>query len=518
MKDFLTKLLEYYDISYNSYLNMIKEPKYESLKDPSFFNGIEEISSYLKRSIDENKKILIYGDYDCDGIMATSIIFNMLNQYKGYVPGFYIPNREIDGYGLNKKNIERFKELNYNIIICVDNGITLVEEIDYLNSLNMECVVIDHHTKEEKLPNAKYILHPIVSNFGTINMSAGGVSFYLSRVFLNRDDDYLATLGMISTLSDLMELKEYNRELVRIGLRNLNNNKYLNIVSLLNNPSTITETDLSMILIPKVNAIGRIALDNSLFDIVRYFTTDSASTILKRVVWIEDINNKRKDLINEAMIGITVDDSMPSIIEKLDIKEGLCGLVANKFLEKYKKPTIIFVDGQKENVLKGSIRSKQGFNVVKAFEELKDLLLSSGGHAQAGGLSIKKEDFEIFKERFNKIASDHQFIKEDKKAIDINLSEINLKNIEIMNTLRPFGMGFNKPIFEIDSFNSSKFTFSRDHKHIITNLNFQSSLVYFNFDSTILTYKNVKLLGFLEINEFNGFRSAQYIVNSFEKN
>ena len=110
------------------------------------------------------------------------------------------------------------------------------------------------------------------------------------------------------------------------------------------------------------------------------------------------------------------------------------------------------------------------------------------------------------------------FIKEDKKTININLTEVNLKNLEILNSFRPFGMGFNKPIFEIDSFNTSKFTFSRDHKHIITSLAFQSSLVYFNFDLTILTYKNVKLFGSLELNEFNGFSSAQFVVNSFEKN
>ena len=176
------------------------------------------------------------------------------------------------------------------------------------------------------------------------------------------------------------------------------------------------------------------------------------------------------------------------------------------------------MDSKKEDVLKGSIRSKPGFNVVKAFEELKDFLLTSGGHAQAGGLSIKKDDFEKFKEKFNQIALQHEFIKEDKKTININLTEVNLKNLEILNSFRPFGMGFNKPIFEIDSFNTSKFTFSRDHKHIITSLAFQSSLVYFNFDLTILTYKNVKLFGSLELNEFNGFSSAQFVVNSFEKN
>ena len=132
--------------------------------------------------------------------------------------------------------------------------------------------------------------------------------------------------------------------------------------------------------------------------------------------------------------------------------------------------------------------------------------------------SLTPEQIEKFKEKFNQIALKHEFIKEDKKTININLTEVNLKNLEILNSFRPFGMGFNKPIFEIDSFNTSKFTFSRDHKHIITSLAFQSSLVYFNFDLTILTYKNVKLFGSLELNEFNGFSSAQFVVNSFEKN
>ena len=518
METFLEKLLRYYNLSNDDYNELLKEPNLEKLGSPFKFLNIQETSDYIKKSIDENKKILIYGDYDCDGIMSTSIIFNTLKQYKNFKCGYYIPNRELDGYGLTKANIDRFHSLGYQLIICVDNGIGLVDEIDYLNSIGMECIVMDHHTPSKVLPNAKFILHPTVSKFSEINMSAGEVTYYFSRVFLGFNDEYLLTLAMISTLSDMMELKKQNRELVRLGLVALNKNKYENILLLLKDKTNITEGSLSMYAIPKINAIGRIALDNSLFNIVRFFTTDTKDEYLNRINWIESINLKRKELINEAYLNANIKNEGYSVVALLDIKEGLCGLLANKYLEEYKKPTVIFVKSKEDGILKGSIRSKYGFNVIKAFDSLSDLLITSGGHSFAGGLSIKESSLEEFKKRFEELAKEYTFKEEKKNSISINLNEINLQNYEILMNFAPFGYANEKPLFEIDSFNTNMFTYSKDHKHIITNIGINSSLIYFNFPNDVVLNKNVKLFGKFELNTFMNKKTVQFIVNSFEKN
>ena len=517
MKTFLEKILEYYDITLDDYNALCEIPNLENIGSPYDFLLMDETCKYVKEAIDNNKKILIYGDYDCDGIMATSIIFNTLKQYKDYKAGFYIPNREIDGYGITKENIERFHKLNYDIIICVDNGITLIDEIDYLNSLSMECLIFDHHTPKEQLPKAKYILHPSISKFSDINMSAGEVCYYFSRAFLGINDEYLLTLAMLSTLSDMMEIKGKNRELVRLGLEALNKNKYKNITLLMRENEEINEEKLSLGVIPKINAVGRIVLDNNLYNIVRFFTTDTESDFPKRVEWIEEINKKRKMLVDEAYLNKEKNCNDNSFVSIEEIPEGLCGLLANKYLDKFNKPVVIFSKCKKEGVLKGSIRSRNGFNVIQVFDVLSDLLITSGGHAFAGGLSIYEKDFDNFKERFDLLAKENPFGEDVKKTIVLNLSEINLNNYNILTTFAPFGYGHEMPTFEIDSFNTDCFTYSRNHLHIMTSLGISSNLVYFNFPSEIVNYKFVKLYGKLTKNRFLNKISCQFIVNSFEK-
>ena len=209
MTSFLDKLLTYYELDYSSYLKN-KEKSLIDIPKFSRFPNLKEVTNYIKDSIKQNKKILIYGDYDCDGIMSTSIIYLTLMYGSEYRPGFYIPNREIDGYGLTINNIDKFKKLGYDILILVDNGISLIEQIDYANSLGIECIILDHHNVGEKLPNAKYIVHPDLVNFGKYNISAGVVSFYFSWAYLEYINPYLLSLGAISTISDVMILQEYN--------------------------------------------------------------------------------------------------------------------------------------------------------------------------------------------------------------------------------------------------------------------------------------------------------------------
>lgn len=517
MENFLDKLLNYYHLTYDEYSTLTQEPSFDLLPSPYNFKDMDSLIKYLNEKMNQNAKILIYGDYDCDGVMSTSILFNSFAK-KGYKVGYYVPNRVHDGYGLSREKINYFKSLGYSLIICVDNGITLVDEVDYLNSIDMECVIIDHHTPLDVLPKAKYILHPTVSEFGKIFLSAGGVSFFFSRAFLNYDDPYLCVLGAISTISDMMELKDYNRELVRLGLKLLNENRYLNIDLLAKCDGFYTEEIIGGIVAPKINAIGRMCEDNSIFNVVRYFTTDKPELFPKRAERIESINNKRKDTIADFLTDTDIDkynSKGNAIVEIVDVGEGLIGLIANRLMNAFDKPTVIFTKAN-DGTLKGSARSKPGFNIIKCYESLNDLLLSNGGHAMAGGLSIKESSFEEFKTRFNELASEYPFEQNEIQPIIISSMDINSKNFEIYRSFGPFGQGNKQILFKIDNFAENQLHFSKDNKHIITRLSMNSTLIYFNYDKTITEKKIVNFYGYFDCHTYKNHIDYQFKVTKVD--
>lgn len=521
MKSFKEKLLEYYLLNENEYLDLSKEITKENLPSPFKYKKMDEVVDFLHKAVKRKDKILIYGDYDCDGILSTSILYLSLKT-DTYTPGFYIPFRETDGYGLTKENIDRFYSLGYRILILSDNGITLNDEVDYANNLGMIVLIFDHHTEESTLPNAKYILHPKLCEFSSVNMCAGSVAFFFSYAYLGFIDDYLLTLSMITTISDMMELIGINRIIVKLGLDILNKNRYTNIVKLIN-PETplFTENNISMEVAPKVNAVGRIITDNKLFNIVRYFINfDDDSFIENTAQWIESTNKYRKDLVTAFSTQKTlIDDNMNSIIVKCeDLKEGLTGLVASRFMEEYQKPTVVLTKGTANDyILKGSIRSKNGFDINIILNDLSDILLTYGGHQNAGGLSLKADKFDEFKIRFEKAALKHPFENENKRFIEININEISKENYDFMRTLAPFGQGFKQPDFVIKNINKSFFKFSNDQKHIITRINPNSSIVGFNYDKKILSFDKVNLYGSLDINYYRGYSSIQFKINSVQK-
>lgn len=520
MKDFKIKILEYFNLTEDDYEKLSREVNLNDLPNYLEYKNIEECAKYIHNLVNKKEKILIYGDYDCDGIMSTSIMYLTLktNDYK---PGFYIPFRETDGYGLTKSNIDKFYNLGYKVLILVDNGIKLNSEIDYANSLGMEVIILDHHINEDKLPDAKFILHPTLSGFSNINMSAGTVCFFFSIAYLGLVDEYLLSLGAISTISDLMPMHDKNRTLVKLGLNAINKNKYLNISLLINKKDgNINEKDISMLVAPKVNAIARLVNDNTLFDIVRYFINPNNEEYIKtKSKWIELINSKRKEMVSSYIKETKIDDSKNSIVifEK-NIKEGLTGLLANKFMQDYKKPTVVLVEeNMNPGVYKGSLRSKNGFSINIILEDLKDILLTYGGHENAGGLSLKKENFDEFKEKFEKASSLHPFKDIDDNYIEINLAEITKENYQILNNISPFGYDFEAPKFIIKGLRSDFLKTSKNGEHIYTKLNPNATIVYFNYDKNLFDYDFINLIGEFDINYFNGKTSVQFRVLSFSK-
>ena len=356
--DFKIKLLNYFNINEKLYKELSKPVNELTLPNPNKFEGMEKAKNIINEAINHDDKIVIYGDYDCDGIMSTSIMlkcFNMLN----YRVGYYVPSRYIDGYGLNEKRVQDFYEKGYKLIITVDNGIAQFEAIKKAYELGMKVIVTDHHEQQENLPEAEVILHPIISNYGNVVCCGAYVAFMLASSLLNKCDKYLLSLASIATISDMMPLKEYNRDIVRLGIYYMNHNHYYPI-SLLADNSAIDENVIGLKIAPKINAVGRMIETTSINSLIEYFVTNNKERIDIIYNFINETNEKRKLLTKSTADTLEIENNAHSIIFTSDSKEGIIGLIANTLMNKYNLPSIVLTkDHLNPNIYKGSARSKK---------------------------------------------------------------------------------------------------------------------------------------------------------------
>ena len=513
--DLFNKLLNHYKITEEEYLFLSRPLEEIDLFDVNKIPDIKAIKNRVHKAIEEKEKIIVYGDYDCDGICSTSIVvktFSLLN----YPISYYIPSRYLDGYALNVKNVEKIAKKGYKLIITVDNGISANEAIDRANELGIDVIVIDHHEVPETMVKAVGIIHPTVSNISTIIGSGGYMSLFFSRGLLNRYDDYLITLAGLSTVSDLMELKDYNRDVVRLALSNFENNHYY-ALSLLQDSKTINEKTFSLEIAPKINAVGRIKEDYSPNNLVEFLTSDNHERIDELASWIKQINEERKNLTKEAIVNLALEEKDEGICIKTNLKEGLIGLIANRLLNEYKVPSIVFTSEQSNPIiLKGSIRSKEGFNVTKAFASLKGYLLSGGGHALAGGLAIKESDFANFKKDFLSLCKEHKIEEENKDYIEISCHDITRENFNIIKKFSPFGMGYDEPDFVIKNLPSRGLNFISNGKHLATQLSLNSKLLGFNMNEfEVKTNPFIDIYGHFFESEFRGYLSLEFQIDKY---
>lgn len=515
--DFKDKLIDYFALDDASLNDVLKPFESINLKDPNKIEGMDKVKERIFSAIKNKEKIIVYGDYDCDGISATSIMVKTFEKLN-YPVSYYIPSRYLDGYGLNEENVKKIADKGFKLIITVDNGISANEAIDLANSYGIDVIVVDHHEVPEVPVNALAVIHPTVSHISDIIGSGGYMALFVSGALLNEYDDYLVTIAGMSVISDMMELKDYNRDVVRLAVDNLAKHRYLAMKLLLDSP-IITEKSFSLELAPKINAVGRMKEDTSVNKLVKYLTSNNEEEIYRLYKFITEINEERKNFTKEAVDALQEDfSSEPGIVLNLDIKEGLIGLIANRLLNQYNLPTLIFTSDEKDpGVLKGSIRSKNGFNVTKAFASLEKYLLTGGGHALAGGLSIKKEDFPSFKKDFLDLCKQYPLIEEEKKVIDIDVKDVNFSNYKILREFAPFGVGFEEPIFKISSLPTRALNFISFGKHLSTQLTINSKILGFNMsEKEVKTHSYIDLYGKFLLSSFRDEKTLEFRVIEYK--
>jgi len=472
----------------DSFLN----PSVGGLYDPFLLEGVKEAVDAILSAIEKNKKISIYGDFDMDGITATSLMLLVLRKLNADVD-FYIPHRLDEGYGLSKEGIRKLKENGTNLIVTVDCGVSGVEAIEYAHELGIEVIVTDHHLPEKKNP-APIVIDPHTSDSYPFKELAGvGVAFKLcqglSEISGLSENFLLWNLDLVAlgTVADVMPLIGENRIITALGLKIMNEGRRPGIVSLLNSArfkkTKLQAWHISFVIAPRINALGRLGEAREAVDLLSTYSKPEAKSIAAK---LEKYNKKRKKLQEkiykealELLGSRNMEEKTGIIISGEDWHEGVIGIVASKIVEDFNLPTILIAE--KEGLCKGSGRSIPGFNIMNCVKGLGDLLEKFGGHSQACGISIKKENINIFKEAFEgkvmKTLKDKVTEKELLVDFPLSLGSINEKLVKNLEVLAPFGMGNANPVFaaldvelagvpKIVGRNHLKFAVRKDNKYI----------------------------------------------------
>lgn len=476
--------------------------------DKRFFNKIINRIIQAKRN---NEKIIICGDYDCDGICATTIMYKAITKL-GIQAGYYIPNRLTEGYGVSCKTIQMASKKGYNLLITVDNGVKAKEALSLAKSLKMDVIITDHHHYNDDDLICDYFLHPDLFHDYYQNMCGAELS-YLIFEQLHGEDKNMLILAGIATIGDAMPLIGFNRYLVKRTLNLLNQGYNDPIQALESTSQKWTTNKISFQIVQKLNSIGRMANIANVNRMVNYLLLNNDDDIEKMSLQITDTSIKRKQLTDEmnlkALNMIDENDDFIIIYDKT-FSEGINGIVASKICDSYQKPCVIF--SENKNILKGSIRSNS-IDLTTFFDEISDDFLAYGGHKFAAGISIDKDYLNEFIKYCNKKIRDCE-INEPEIAylgIESKVSVADLKNLDV---LEPFGQGFEKPYFMIDDhINDIKILSQGKH---LKYLGDKYEYLLFNRGKSFNKYdfnKYKKFIGDLDINEFRGKTSINMIVS-----
>lgn len=486
------------------------------------FSLFEEADMTLERiheAIENHEKICIYGDYDCDGILATTILVQAFLEL-GVEVGYHIPNRFDDGYGLNVKRVEQMAQKGYSLIITVDNGVKAFEAVERANELGVDVIITDHHQFDNDLPDACTFIHTKLSpDYPFKEISGGFVAYKLASALLGRQDKYLYCLAAITTVSDMMPLLDENRSLVKKALIFMKEEKYPSLELLLGNQQTYSTTSIGFVIAPKINSFGRLPEFCSPNVLVKYFLKNAPRDFMVKVSQMAiSLNTKRQTMTNQqyemAKEGMG-DDFLYWSSDQ--VHEGLVGLIAGKYTREYERPAFVMAYDEKKGLYKGSARSIEGFSLHQFFMEHQDQFVAFGGHSLAGGFTVDEAHYD----------SCYQCIKDALKdlhlhptttVLHIDEQDIDIKNVESLSLLEPFGMSNEEPLYMLKDVPVSQIQQLSQGKHLKmqTDLNRSHvSMLYFQHGDLYGKLKNIKkmsVIGTLQINEYRNQKSLNFII------
>ncbi|MEO7989076.1 MAG: single-stranded-DNA-specific exonuclease RecJ [Chryseolinea sp.] len=441
-------------------------PSLDHLHDPFLMKDMDRAVERLKKAIDSNEKILIYGDYDVDGTTSVALVISYLQSFYSHCE-IYIPDRQVEGYGVSLAGIEWAEANQYSLIIALDCGIKSTELVQVAKRKGIDFIICDHHLPDDSIPDAVAVLDPKRKDclYPYTELSGCGLGFKLiqayARSFRDEKDVYqYLDLVAVSIASDIVPITGENRTLAYFGLKKLNEDPMPGLKALKEIAAIRNDLDISSIVFtlgPRINAAGRVAHGRAAVDLLIAKTEEEANALAEKVNVKNEVRKQfDSDITEEAIAMIegseTLRSAKSTVLFKNTWHKGVIGIVASRCIEKYYRPTVILTESN--NKVTGSARSVNGFDLYSAILECSDLLEKFGGHKYAAGLTLDLSNVEEFQRKFEEVVS--STITEDMlvPVVDIDIplhfNSINVKFLNVLKQMAPFGPENQRPVFVAD--------------------------------------------------------------------
>lgn len=486
-------------------------PKYQSFGDVFLLPDMEKAVKRIKEASLKKQKIVIYGDYDIDGLSASCVLYNAFEAFGFKDVEVYIPNRFIEGYGLTIGSVDRIKEMQADLIVTVDTGSLSHKEVDHANSLGIDVIITDHHNVADQHPKAIAVINPKRKDhsYPYRDFAGVGVAFKLVQALMtelkgldNGQEKWLLDFVALGTVCDIVPLSGENRMLVSYGLKVLKVSKREGIKALIASSgidlSNINTFDIGFKIGPRLNATGRLKTARLALDIL---LTKDLRSALDMAEELNNLNNERKLIQEKILKQAEIEAEKQSDLKVLVVSQtgwnhGVIGIVASKLVEEFKKPTYI-LEEMAGGLSKGSARSYGDFSVGEGIKYASRVIEKGGGHKLAAGVTLKTDNISNFRNLVNeyyetlKLKDQEKYLVKQADLVLESLEGIDLELLNLISDLEPFGNENSEPVFEIRSLRIlKKYLMSKDKNHVRYLLQDKKgnriSAVKFNFDETFI--------------------------------
>ncbi len=512
-EEIFTTLLKNRDIDdHEVFFSMGKEV----LRDPFLLNDMAKAVDRIKKAVASHEKIMIFGDYDCDGICSIAVLYRALNQLGANIE-YDLPNRFVEGYGLNMKAVEKIIELGVTLVITVDNGITCNEEVAALKAAGIDTIITDHHEIGEVLPEAYAIVHSHLSeNYDFKDIAGVMVAYKLAEALIGKAAEEYHDIAMIGTIADLMPLRDENQAMVNLGIERLQHTKNLGLQKLIefSNLDIINVTAISFKIAPKINSSGRLG---KALDAVKLLITDDHREANDLILKIEKNHASRKKLTEESFRQcekvVNPHDNV-IVIASDQLHEGVIGICAQKIVEKYQKSSLI-ITIDSDGIGKGSMRSFGDENILDMLHANSELLLRYGGHSQAAGLQVAKENIDKLREGLNAIK-----LKGSMPILDVDMA-IDLCSIDVATIQYIQDRSFFTASFLFENLTvSRKHILGEKHTKLLLDCHgMKFEALHFNsleYYHSLEPGDTVNVIAGLSVNNYRGNRKIQLMIKDIE--
>ncbi|MGV3053846.1 single-stranded-DNA-specific exonuclease RecJ [Streptococcus hyovaginalis] len=521
------KLLAERGIDTEAALDQFLTADLANLHDPFLLHDMEKAVLRIRQAIEQGEQILVYGDYDADGMTSASIVKEALEMIGAEVQ-VYLPNRFTDGYGPNLSVYKYFIEQQaISLIVTVDNGVAGHEAVAYAQEQGVDVIVTDHHSMPDELPNAFAIVHPehAEAQYPFKHLAGCGVAFKLACALLDTIPTEFLDLVAIGTIADMVSLTDENRIMVKVGLEILKETERLGLQELLQlsdiAPETISEETVGFTIAPQLNALGRLDDPNSAIELLTGFDDEEAQAI---ALEIKAKNEERKELVQtiyeEAMSMVDLTKPV-QVLAKEGWHPGVLGIVAGRILESISQTVIVL--NIENGSAKGSARSLEVVNIFDALKEHRAIFTAFGGHAGAAGMTLPVENLDTLSEILCQYIEDQAIDTSVKNTLiideELHLADLSLDTVKSLERLAPFGMDHKQPIFWLKDFQTVQArTMGQNNAHLKLKVSQEGAsfdLVAFNQGALVQEFQQaqgLELAVTLSVNVWNGQTSLQLML------